>query len=209
MKFRHTLVLLGILAALVLFIVLVERKSAPTAEKGTTPTPTPLAPLFSFASGDVRVLRIIQPGQDQRVELVYGDDGLWRLAAPVEEEADQEEVYYLLDTLANLRPRRLLEATDTSADYELDPPRIQVEIELRDGSVQALLLGTATATQTGYYAQVRGDGRVYLIPYYVGTQIEGVLAKPPIKPTPTPTGTPAPPASPPPIPTDTPTPTGK
>ncbi len=205
MKFRHTLILLGILAALILFIVLVERRSTPTAEEGATPTPTPLAQLFAFAAGDVRAVRIQRPGQEQRTELIYGDDGLWRLVAPVVEEADQEEVYYLLDTLATLRPRRLItEATDALADYELDPPRIQVEIALQDGSAQALLVGAATASQSAYYAQVRGDGRVYLIPYYVGTQIEGLLTKPPIKPTPTPTGTPASPASPPLIPSATP-----
>ena len=119
-----------------------------------------------------------------------------RLAAPVAEEADQEEVYYLLDSLARLRPQRALaETADAPAAYELDPPRIQVEITLQDGSVQTLLVGAATPTQAAYYAQVRGDGRVYLIPYYVGTQLEGLLTMPPIKPTPTPAETPSPLAS--------------
>jgi hypothetical protein len=196
MKFRHTLILLGILAALVLFILLVERKSTPTAEKGTTPTATPLAQLFSFEPGSARALRVWRAGQEQRTELIYGEDGLWRLAAPVAEEADQEEVYYLLDALARLRPQRALaETADAPAAYELDPPRIQVEITLQDGSVQALLVGAATPTQAAYYAQVRGDGRVYLIPYYVGTQLEGILTKPPIKPTPTPAEAPSPLAS--------------
>lgn len=185
MKFRNTLILLVILAALGAYVLLVEVRRTPLGVSAT-PSTTPIAPILSFNKADVRVLRLLAPGEDQRTELAYESDGKWYVTAPVQEEADQDEVALILGDLAELRPQRVLsESLDSLADYELDPPRILVEIELQSKAVQTLKVGAQDAIGSGYYAQVAGDERLYMIPYYVGSELERALSQPPIKPTPT------------------------
>ena len=184
MKFRNTLILLAVLVALGAYVLLVEVKK-PAPEAGITPSTTPIAPIISFDKADLRALRLSVPGKDRRTELVYESDK-WHVRVPVQEEADQDEVGLIIGDLAELHPQRVLtESLGSLADYELDPPRILVEMELQDGSVRTLKIGAQDAIGSGYYAQVAGDERLYMIPYYVGSELERTLDQPPVKPTPT------------------------
>jgi len=201
MKLRNTLILLAVLAALVAYVLLVEVKK-PTPGAEATPLPTAIAPILSYNVADVRALRLSSPAQNQRTELVYEDDGKWYVTVPVREEADQSEAIWLVEDLGGVQPQRVL--TDTVgelADYDLDPALIVAEIEMKDGSKLILNLGAQDAVGSGYYAQVAGDRRVYLVPYYIGSDLERALSQPPIKPTPMPsptqeeTGTPLSPAA--------------
>jgi len=186
MKFRNTLILLLVLAALGAYVLLVERKR-PSPDAEATPSPTPSTPILSYNVADVLALRLSSPDQNQRTELAYEGDGRWYITVPVREEADQEEVSRIIGELAELRPQRVLtESLGSLADYDLDPPVILAEIELKDNITRTLKVGAQDAVGSGYYAQVAGDERIYLIPYYIGGDLERALSQPPIKPTPEP-----------------------
>lgn len=205
MKFRNTLILLAILAALVAYVLLVETNRPSPEADDATPPPTPLPPVLSFDPADARALRLSRPAEDRRTELALQKDGRWRVTAPVEEEADQGKVIRLLDAMAALRPSRVLTGTlGPLSDYELDPPVLSVEIELTDQVVHGLTLGAKTATGSAYYGQIRGDEHVYLLPFSLGADVERYLDNPPVKPTPMPTLVGTKPATIPPPPTATP-----
>ncbi len=186
MKLRNTLILLAVLAALAAYVLLVEvKKPSPDAE--ATPFPTAIAPILSYNAADVRALRLSSPSQNQRTELVYEGDGKWYVTVPVRDEADQDEVTYIINELTSLSPQRVLtESLGSLADYELDPPAILAEIELKDGLTRTLKVGAQDAVGSGYYAQVVGDERVYLVSYYIGSDLERALSQPPVRPTPEP-----------------------
>jgi hypothetical protein len=187
-KFRNTLILLAVLVALGAYVLLVEvKRTAPQeAQVAGGAAATPLPVVTGFSTGDVRAIRLARPSQDQRTEFAFREDGKWYLTAPVQEEANQTEVVRLIEALATLRPDRAFSETVTqAADYELDPPAITVEVELQDKTVHTLKLGAQNPSQSGYYGQVSGSTRIYLFPYYVGSDIDNYLKEPPLKPTPT------------------------
>ena len=188
MKFRNTLILLGVLAALAAYVLLVERKQLLPDETASSELPTAVPPILAYQATEVRVLRLIRPATGERTELVYRDDGLWYLTAPTEEEASQSKIISLAASLGSLRPQRVLTATvGQPAEYELDPPVMQVEIEMKDGAVYRLNLGAPNAARSGYYGQVAGDDHIYLLPSHIGVDVERYLNEPPVKPTPVPT----------------------
>jgi hypothetical protein len=185
MKFRNTLILVAIAAALLAFVLLVERKQPTTDESQATPVPTELPVIVYFQTDQARALRIARPGTDQSTTLVRGGDGQWQLTVPVTEPADQDEVEYTLESLAFLQPSREITGTLSLAEYGLEPPVIQVTIELADGTAHTIKLGEMNPSQSGYYTQVDDQESVFLIPTYTGSQLERLLSEPPVQPTPT------------------------
>ena len=188
MKSRNTLILLAVLAALVAYVVLVERRQPSPDEETLSEQATALPQILTYEAADAKALHLARPTAEQRTEFVYRDDDLWYITVPTEEEADQSKVVSLAASLANLRPQRVLTATvGRPADYELDPPAMRVEIETKDGEVHTLNLGAANVARSGYYGQMVGDDRIYLLPFHIGVDVERYLNEPPIKPTPVPT----------------------
>lgn len=195
MKFRTTLIMLAVLAALASYVFLVEMRK-PTAEQGAgdfdvSAWPTPLSPLWNVYEEQVRALRVERAADGQRVELLRGQDDLWQLVSPRQEEADQWRVSTILYTLANPRPQRMLgEDAGQPSDYGLAPPAITAELELQDDSVRRLFLGAQNPAGSAYYGQAEGDAAIYLFAFYTGSELERLLDEPPYAPTPTPSAAP-------------------
>ena len=185
MKFRNTLILLVILAALAAYVLLVDRK-APALDQGDEAFPTPMAEVLSFEMAQARGLRLERSDPDQVTDIQMGEDGLWHILEPLQDEADQDAVTRLLETLTTLRPSRVLTGTvGAPGDYGLDPPAVRAEVTLREGGAVALSLGANNPANTSYYGQVAGDERIYLFPYFAGSEIGRHLDTPPVKPPPT------------------------
>lgn len=185
MRFRNTIILLIVLAVLGVYVVFFEMDKSPEASEETA-TPTALPAILTFDPTGARRVRIVDLNSNQTTELVYSDDGLWHIQQPLQEEADQPQVTRFIETLANLSPQRVLTGTvGAPADYGLDPASKQVEVELKDGSQYVLRVGVRAAAGSGYYAQVSGDERIYLIALYIASDIDRYLSNPPVKPTPT------------------------
>src|SRR5512134_4135532 len=68
--------------------------------------------VFSFAAGDVREVTVSAKGDTTR--LVRAEDDRWRIAAPLEAEADQHAANGLVEELASLRRTR--EAAPAGSD---------------------------------------------------------------------------------------------
>ncbi|MBM3187549.1 MAG: DUF4340 domain-containing protein [Chloroflexi bacterium] len=186
MKLRNTIILLAVMAALGAYVLLFERGEAPTEGEDVYATPTQAPAILVFEPSDVRVIRVDDGAGSSTTELTYADDGLWRLTAPVEEEADQPQVIRFVETMANLQPQRELTGTvGAPAEYGLDSPTMRVQFELADGTARTLSFGARTPAGSGYYAQVDGDEHIYVVPLYIWSDAERLLSNPPVKPTPT------------------------
>ena len=184
MRYRNTIILLVIVVALGLYVVLFERGPSPN-EKTAFATPIAQATILSFAVPDARSIAVRDLQDGRETLLTYSEDGLWHIAAPFEDEADQSQVLRFVETLSSLEAQRELTGTVGSpSDYGLDPPARQVEIVLSDGLAPALNLGERAPAGSGYYAQVSGDERIYLVALYIGADVDRYLTTPPVKPTP-------------------------
>ena len=91
-------------------------------------------------------------------------DGVWRIIAPVQAEADQSAVSSLTSGLSSLEMNRVVEENATNlGEYGLAKPRIAVAYKAEGGGSGQIQLGDKTATQSDLYA-VKDDGkRVFLV----------------------------------------------
>src|SRR5207237_9021982 len=91
-----------------------------------------------------------------------------------------------------------LRATDTLAsvpsgqDLGLAPPQLTVDCLLRKGASYTLTVGSQNFDGSGSYARVSGDSRVHVIPSAAVQKFQKVLVEPPIRPYPSPAGSPSP-----------------
>lgn len=164
-----TVVLAVLNAALLAFIVFVERGTLSTSD---------------LAGRRGQVLERFLRERVERVELVRGDEepivlvrehdeddaedgldlGTWRIASPIETNADDDAVDSFLSALEWLAARRTL-ADITSEDrtrFGLDEPRFSVRFSVAGEEVE-LRVGGEAPTGEGVYAAVEGSDRAYVV----------------------------------------------
>ncbi|HJL20255.1 MAG TPA: DUF4340 domain-containing protein [Sandaracinaceae bacterium LLY-WYZ-13_1] len=167
MSKKVTIVLAVLNAALLGYILLVERGSLSTSE---------------VAGRSGHVLRRFVRERVDRVTLERSDEpalvfvrerdedadeldlGTWRIAAPIEANADDDAVDGFLSALEWLMAERTLQ--DVTAEdrtrFGLDDPRLAVRFTVGDEEVE-LRVGGEAPTGEGVYASVEGTGRVYVV----------------------------------------------
>jgi hypothetical protein len=188
-RWRTTLIVLGVFAALLLYVILFEARREPPAEPGARPSPTP-ASVLDVAADDVRALHIA--AGDRALSLVR-QDGKWAIlppgtgaAAGASPEATPAGAssYWSIDEILRLQARRIVaeEATDL-AQYGLYAPAMTVTIEIAGGASEQLLVGRETPDRTAYYLQRAGAPRLYIVDHYKIQTLYGWLADPPYAPT--------------------------
>lgn len=154
MKFRSTLVLALLVAALGAWLWWVERpKVEKEAEKKTL--------LAAFDKRRVVAVDLVYP--DASIKL-RRKDGRWRIEAPVDVPADTGTIRNLLDAVATAESKKVVaETAGSPATYGLDAPVAQVTIELDDGSrLPTVRVGKATPVGYGAYARVGDDPSILL-----------------------------------------------
>ena len=109
----------------------------------------------------------------QELALSKNAGGKWQITAPKTLPADQEAVSSLLSSLSPLNSDRLLEekATDLNA-YGLAKPAAEISVTEKNNKSEDLLLGDDTPTNSGAYAAVKGDPRVFVIASYNKTSLD-------------------------------------
>lgn len=188
-RWRTTLIVLGVFAALLLYVILFEARREPSAEPGARTSPTP-ASVLDVAADDVRALHIA--AGDRALSLAR-QDGEWAIlppgtgaAAGASSEATPAgaSIYWSIDEILRLQARRIVaeEATDL-AQYGLDAPAMTVTIEITGGASEQLLVGRETPDGTAYYLQRAGDPRLYIVDHYKVQTLYDWLAEPPYAPT--------------------------
>ena len=92
------------------------------------------------------------------------DLGTWRIAEPVEANADDDAVDGFLSALEWLDARRTLEGVtpEDRARFGLDEPRFVVRFRVAEERVE-LRVGGEAPTGEGVYAAVEGEERVYVV----------------------------------------------
>jgi len=192
-RWRTTLIVLGVFAALLLYVVLFEARREPPAEPGAQPSPTP-ASVLDLAVDDVRALRIA--AGDRSLSLIR-QDGEWAIVSPgtgaaagtsSEAAPADASIYWSIDEILRLQARRIVaEGASDLAQYGLDVPALTVVIETTSGASEQLLVGRETPDGTAYYLQHAGDPRLYIVDHYKIQTLYDWLTDPPYAPTPTPT----------------------
>jgi hypothetical protein len=185
-RFRHTLILVIIALALGGTALLLERQG-PSGPSDSAAEPTLLPELLRINERAVIDVVLERTATGQRTRIVRQSDGDWYLLEPNvgpdgAEEADSFQVLTFLETLAVLRPRRVLTGTLNLAEYGLAPAALEVTLNEEDGSAHQMRFGEMNADFSAHY-MLLGDEeeRIYLVPSYVGVEIERLLDTPPIQ----------------------------
>ena len=186
MRYRNTVILVGILAILAAYVWFFERGPAP--EAGATPTPAPER-ILSFDGTAVRTLVLTRPadGGTTRLEYTPEEETWYVVEGEAREPADQTRVTLLVSYLSDLTPLRVLEGPlDSAATYGLEPPRAQVTVQTEGGEEWTVEIGEKVLTGAAHYARLAGEEAVYTISSYIGENVLEFLDSPPYRPTPTP-----------------------
>jgi hypothetical protein len=122
--------------------------------------------ILDVKPADVTGITISKAGAPD-LTLSKNDAGKWQITAPKPLKADQDSVSSLLSTLSPLDSDRVVE--DKAADlskYGLAKPTVEISITEKNKKSEELLLGDDTPTNSGAYAALKGDPRVFIIASY-------------------------------------------
>ena len=154
LRFRTALIFLILAIGLGAYAYFVERPARERESgKGT---------LLTLDSEAVEEIALAYPGNE--IRLTKGPDTHWRIAAPIEADADQFVVKNLVDAISKAELTRTIEEpSQDAALYGLDVPTVTIRLRLADGTKPpALLVGKQTPIGFKAYVQKEGDPNVYL-----------------------------------------------
>ena len=168
MRFRGLLVAVVLLAGLGIGLYFSNKEKAAEAAKPPTDAPPKI---LALTEGDVTKIAVKKKGGDETV--VEKANGKWQLTSPKPYPADITAVSQLLTAAANISGDRIVEdkASNLSA-YGLNAPSLEVDITGKGGKVSKLEIGDDTPTNSGSYAMLAGDPRVYTVASYVKTGLD-------------------------------------
>ncbi|HEX3746603.1 MAG TPA: DUF4340 domain-containing protein [Bryobacteraceae bacterium] len=148
-------------------IWLSNKRQAAAPEKSPTDTSVKL---LTIPADQFQEIRIQKPTETQDLKLV---DGKWRILEPKPLAADQDAVTSMVTTLAALSADKTIEdnANDLSG-FGLATPTLNITITKKDGKTAGLLVGDATPTNSGNYAKLPGNPKIYTIASYVKTGLD-------------------------------------
>jgi hypothetical protein len=152
-RFRNTVILAAIVAALGAYLYFVERPAVEReAEKKT---------LLDFEPE--AAVGIVLEYPDRSIELAKVD-GAWKITAPRELEADQNAVQNLLKATAEAEEKRVADEKPADiAKFGLSPPAATIRVELQGGNkLPALAVGGSTPIGFNAYVR-RGDEPAVLL----------------------------------------------
>jgi len=164
-KFKATLILLGVFIVLLAAVLVFEskgRKESAAKEKESL--------LVDVVPADVRKVALKRP--DGQIVLEKDDKGVWRLTAPIEAMADASEADGLVSSLAGLRPDRVVE----KSAGDLRPygfPRIEVSLWVKGKDAPVtVLIGMENPLDKSVFAKRADDPRLVLLPSTLTTTLE-------------------------------------
>lgn len=185
LQLRGTIVVLVVFVLLAGVVYLSEMRGGAEA-----PAQEGRVPIFSFEVEDVVLLAVTDRAANQKVSITRSDGGPWTVVEPISAEADVERIGALLDRLSKLQSSRVLEEQEMDLEaFGLSDPALELEVGLKSGESQVLLVGGQNPAAYSHYTQRDGTAVVYLIASSTIRDLERLVSEPPEKPTPTATGT--------------------
>jgi hypothetical protein len=172
MRIRGLLVAVVLLAALGVGVYFSNKEKAAEAAKPPADAPPKI---LALTEGDITKVTLKKKGADETV--LEKANGKWQITAPKPYPADQDTASQLVASTANVSGDRVVEdnkASNLSA-YGLNSPMLEVDITGKGGKVSKLKIGDDTPTNSGSYAIVDGDPRVFTVASYVKTGVDKSL----------------------------------
>jgi len=159
MRFKTTLVFLGIFAAAALFFLVIER---PRDERELERTAR-AGRFADISPGDVNRLTITRPDVTIAAER---ENDRWKLVSPVTDRADETAVNILLETVCEARAEKEFDTGDSPlSEFGLDSPSAAVRLAGKDGEdLVDVRIGEFSLTKTHCYAAIPGGEKVLLLP---------------------------------------------
>ena len=168
MRFRGLLIAVVLLAALGVGLYFSNKEKAAEAAKPPSDAPPKI---LALTEGDITKVELKKKGADATV--LDKTNGKWRIAAPKPYLADQDAVSQLVASTANVSADRVVEDKGSNLSaYGLNSPALEVDISGKAGKVSKLKIGDDTPTNSGSYAVLDGDPRVFTVPSYVKTGVD-------------------------------------
>jgi Domain of unknown function (DUF4340) len=97
----------------------------------------------------------------------------WQITSPEALAADQSSVSSMVSALSSLNSDRLVEEKASNlGQYGLVDAAFEADVTAKDNKAYKLLLGDSTPTDSGVYARLDGDPRVFTIATYAKNNIE-------------------------------------
>lgn len=163
MKFKTTIILAGIFAVLLLFVLFIEKKPKDAAVG-------PEEKLVTLAAADIEKISL----QREAETLMFqkNDQGEWTIMKPLETQADAAEVEALVAAFADLRIERVVEKENADPQkYEI--PKREVALWVKGQAVPVrILLGAENALDKTFYGRKEGDPRIVLLPAALKSPLE-------------------------------------
>ncbi len=179
-----TIVLVVILAALGLYVLLVQvPRDRAAAEATPTVDATPRV-VWQTTADQVTRLRLMETATGRSVALTKDAAGVWTVSEPEPGPADANTMLTLTTNAASLSVSGVVTATDL-APYGVLDPTYSLEVGLADGQTLKAAIG-GTAPVGGYYLLREGDTQVMVVSTFSLDALIGLLEAPPYAPTATP-----------------------
>lgn len=171
MRFRGLLVAVVLLAALAGGLYYSNKQKAAEAAKPPADQPPKI---ISLAEGDVTRIALKKKGADETD--LQKTSGKWQITAPMPYTADQEAAGQLASAASNISSDRVVDdkASNVSA-YGLTAPNLEIDVTGKGGKISKLKIGDDTPTNSGSYAMLEGDPRVFTVASYVKTGLDKSL----------------------------------
>jgi hypothetical protein len=138
----------------------------------TAASKTPASPkLIAVDANQIESIRLAKTGSDP-VEIVKLAN-TWTISKPTAMAADADAVNMLTGSLATLNADRVIDEHPSSLkDFGLDMPTDEIDVTVKGGKTTKLLLGGDTPANTGTYAKLDSDPKVYTLPTYLKTSFD-------------------------------------
>ena len=158
----------GLLVALVLLVALsgglYYSNKQKAAEAAKPPADAP-PKILALTEGDISKVVLKKGASETDLQKISGK---WEITASMPYPVDQPAVNQLVASAANVSSDRVVdEKASNVSGYGLNPPVLEVDITGKGGKVSKLKIGDDTPTNSGSYAMLEGDPRVFTIAGYV------------------------------------------
>jgi hypothetical protein len=171
MRFRGLLIGALVLAALAAGLYFSNKKQSAEAAKPPASADAP-PKILTLPDADITKISLKKKGGDETV-LEKNNSGKWQLTAPKQYLADQDAASQLATAAATINSDRLVEdKTSDLPSYGLHSPTLEVTITTKKGQTKKLLFGDDTPTNSGAYAMLEGDPRVFTVASFTKTGLD-------------------------------------
>lgn len=175
-----TLFTVVILAALITFVIYLNREKK-TTEAEATPA-SEIAFVFSEEDGTPTSFEV-KPADGETVKVARDEKNVWALELPIKTEADQGASEAAASQIFSLL---VISAVDDDPSvFGLDAPAYVITIGFADGKFHALEIGDSTLTNSGYYARL-DKKKMMIVDLYGIDSLLQLTSNPPYLNTPTP-----------------------